>query len=609
MYVADLTVVDLGDCEEKLRKYHDIKGNASLIIYKFYKNSEKAIDKEMKFEVYDPYNYRKLNLSICQSIKFHVPCQISQDPNIYQNIIDQGYDPFDIGDKFYREICTQYNSENGTDVLLDAREEYYYSPIVNETSCQGNCHYSSYSLDSKYLICECEVSNDDIVTLDVKHFDEKNVVNSFYSSLKLSNYKVVICYNLVFNLKVFRQNYGSIISAVFLGLYIVSLIYYAFRTIYPLKVEISRYLFEGGEMENVIPMETRTMTRQRTASKKATTKSKTQKSNHNKALPPKRNITNPKKNKRIKGNSNSESTQLKGSKSKTIRIANKRNDIVVNSKYSTQDLLKKKEKSGFNLISKKYEEKEKKDKKDKKNDNKNEEEFLDPDLLDNYEFNNLEYEQASECDRRSCCRIYVSMLMREELVLFTFFSCNDYNLFYVKIARFLVLACTSMAMNALFFFHKTMYKKQDIEENWSFVQKLPQLLFVLVANHIIEVYLCFLSMTDSAVYEIKSLSKKPNNSKKIIDIIDCMKTKLIIFFISTFILFLGFWYFISAFCAVYKNTQLIFIRDSAISFATSLIDPFLTYGLTSTLRRISLSTCCRKKAKCLYRLSDIIPLF
>ena len=37
-------------------------------------------------------------------------------------------DPFDINDRFYREICTQYESENGTDVLLDTREEYYYSP-------------------------------------------------------------------------------------------------------------------------------------------------------------------------------------------------------------------------------------------------------------------------------------------------------------------------------------------------------------------------------------------------------------------------------------------------------------------------------------------------
>ena len=616
-----LTVIHLGDCEEKLKSENEIEGDLPLIIFKFYKDTELASQKEMQFEVYDPYTYKRLNLSICQNINLYVPVDLSQDPNVYHNIVDQGYDPFNINDKFYREICTQYSSENGTDVILDAREEYYYSPIVNETSCQGNCHYSSYSLDTKYLICECDVNDDGIVTLDVKHFNEKNVAYSFYSSLKLSNYKVVICYNLVFNFKVFCHNYGSIISTVFLGAYVVSMILYALRTINPLRVEISRFLFETGEVDNPLTLDTQKINLQRDSSKRKTTaKSKKANKNNNndKSLPPKRSNTNSQKNSRNNKNSKdsliNESSDLKGSKTKSIRIAPNHNDIVINNKYSSNIWLNKQDKSGFSLISKhkKIDSKEKKDKNDKKEkneDKKKEEEILDPDLLDNYEFNNLEYEQACEYDRRSFCRTYISVLMREELVLFTFFSCKDYNLFYVKLARFFILACTSMTFNALFFFHKTMYKKRDIEENWDFWQKLPQLLFVLVANHIIEVYLCYLSMTDSVIYEIKSLSKKPNNSKNIIDLIDCMKTKLIIFFISTFILFLGFWYFISAFCAVYQNTQKIFIRDSALSFATSLLDPFLIYGLTMILRRISLSVCCRKRAGCLYKISDIIPIF
>ena len=48
------------------------------------------------------------------------------------------------------------------------------------------------------------------------------------------------------------------------------------------------------------------------------------------------------------------------------------------------------------------------EKKDKEG-QKSEDEILDPDLLDNYEFNNLEYEQASEYDRRSCGRTYISV--------------------------------------------------------------------------------------------------------------------------------------------------------------------------------------------------------
>ena len=593
--LTELPIIDLSGCEQAIRTTNQITGDLPLIIYKFYKEDGLPKDKQIQFEVYDPYNHRKLNLSACKNINIFIPVNLSGDSNIYKNIIDQGYEPFDINDKFYREICTQYDSENGTDVLLDAREEYYYSPIVNETSCRGNCRYSSYSLDTKYLKCECDINNDGIITLDVKHLDEKNIAYSFYSSLKLSNYKVVICYNLVFNFKIFCHNYGSIISTVLLGLYVLSIICFSIRAIQPLKIVISKFLFETQDMKNALSIETKKFSNnQRRASKKTTASTLTKKKSNN---PPKKEVRKSINNKQQKDILNSESTDLKGKKSKTIKKKDSSSqDIIINNKYSSRILLKKQEKEKSNILINQPKDstiKEKVGEKDKKKDE--DDEILDPDLMDNYELNDLDYEQACEYDKRSFCRTYISALMREELVLFTFFSCHDYNLLFVKIVRFLILFCNNMTMTALFFFHKTMYKKQDIEENWSYVQKLPQLLFVLIANHVIEVYLCFLSMTDSSIYEIKSLSKKPNNGKKIIDIINCIKAKLIAFFISTFILFLAFWYFISAFCAVYKNTQEIFIRDSTISFATSLLDPFIIYGFTMILRRISLSTCCKKK--------------
>ena len=88
-----------------------------------------------------------------------------------------------------------------------------------------------------------------------------------------------------------------------------------------------------------------------------------------------------------------------------------------------------------------------------------------------------------------------------------------------------------------------------------------------------------------------------------------MRWKLIGFFVFTFLVFLFHWYFISAFCAVYQNTQKIFLRDSAISILVSLIDPFIIYGITCLLRIISLSKCCKNEVSCIYKVSDIIPLF
>ena len=118
-------------------------------------------------------------------------------------------------------------------------------------------------------------------------------------------------------------------------------------------------------------------------------------------------------------------------------------------------------------------------------------------------------------------------------------------------------------------------------------------------------------MRDDNIYEIKELPSKEKNSEKILSIIDCMNRKLTGFFVFTFLLFLFYWYFISAFCAVYQNTQKIFIRDTFISFAISLIDPFFIYGFTCLLRFISLTLCCRKNCcgKIIYKISDLIPIF
>ena len=148
--------------------------------------------------------------------------------------------------------------------------------------------------------------------------------------------------------------------------------------------------------------------------------------------------------------------------------------------------------------------------------------------LDNFELNNLEYDEACELDKRGFCSTYISVLMREHLVLFTFFSCKDYNLFYVKIERFFIAICTDMTMNGLFFIHESMHKKYTENEDFTFIQKLPQLLFTLLVSHVLEVIICFLCMTDTAFYEIKSLPKTEENREKIINIIDCIKNKLMI---------------------------------------------------------------------------------
>ena len=81
------------------------------------------------------------------------------------------------------------------------------------------------------------------------------------------------------------------------------------------------------------------------------------------------------------------------------------------------------------------------------------------------------------------------------------------------------------------------------------------------------------------------------------------------FFVFTFSFFVFYWYLVTCFCAVYKNTQIIFIKDFLVSFITGLIYPFILYIFPTILRIISLRACKNVNLSFLYKLSDIIPIF
>ena len=576
----NLAKVDLTECENILKEKYNIDPSAELIILKFSKFEEQNVH----YEIYNPFTFEKLNLSYCENttVDLFIPIEMDEKTEeIYNDIKDQGYEPLDLNDKFYREICTPYTSENGTDVLLDDREEFIYTSLVNTTVCPSECNYSEFIVDKKYIKCECDTNASGIETLDLEHLSGKNIGNSFLSTLKATNWKVMRCYNLVFNFKIFKHNYGSILILILFEIYVLFMIYYSMREVEPLKVKISKMVFDEADEEEKITQINKLSNNPLVIKTKQKIKG---------YAPPKKQKTKLRKSKHkneakidIKSFNTENNDLVAQNISKTKRKETQRTTLGV--------------KSSRKMIKDKGEQDEKKAGEKK---------------LDNFELNNLDYDEACKSDKRSCCRIYISVLMREHSALLTFFACNDYNLFYIKIEKFFILFCVDMTMSGLFFVHETMHRKYTEGENFTFVQKLPQLLFTLIVAHILEVILCYFSMTDTHYYEIKALPlKDKKRGEKILDIISCMKRKLVSFFVITFILFLFFWYFISAFCAVYQNTQKIYLRDSMISFATSLLDPFFIYGLTSLLRWISLTRLCRKKCccGCVFKISDFIPIF
>ena len=114
-----------------------------------------------------------------------------------------------------------------------------------------------------------------------------------------------------------------------------------------------------------------------------------------------------------------------------------------------------------------------------------------------------------------------------------------------------------------------------------------------------------LSLSQKDILRIKKEKNNKIAMKKSKQIKHFLQIKFIIFFILSFLLLLFFWYFISCFCGVYKNTQKILIKDTLLSFGLSMIYPIGLNLLPGIFRIPSLKS---KNKKCMYEASRIIAL-
>ena len=633
----NLSMIDLAECEDALKEANNIDDDSPLVLLKFEKITDVSIEKNIQYELYALNSTEKLDLSVCKDtpVDIYIPIELSSDTKKkYENLKSQGYDLFNKNSDFYTDICTPYESPDGTDVDLSTRNSEFYNKT--ETSCQQNCQYGDYKSDTSYLKCVCSVVEEDIDTNQPEKFTGITFVSSFYDVLKNSNYKVVTCYKLVFRLINFKKNIGCIVTLVLFLFYLIFLIMYMIRGITPLKLDIAK-LYDNSMTKKGGKVKIKSIEDDMNDSEKKNIKEKTKSKSFlvgNKKVSVKgRNMRTSVQSKKKKGVIiNSKSKNLKSQPNVNYKDINKltnppkrsalnegnkfcvfknENSISKNLKESNLNLNNRiliannlfpgesnsKPKSKSILITKLKKQQKK---------NKNSEEKY---KYSNMELNEMEYLEAKQYDKRACTEVYWSILSREHLILFTFFSWDDYNLKIVKLSRFFFLVCTDMAMNVIFFTDENMHKVYVNYGKWDFIQNLQQSVYSLIISQIIQVFICYLTLTDKSVYQIKkNLFEKKNRNAEIFNILKCIRIKLCIYYVYTFIFFLLYWYLITSFCAVYNNTQKIFMKDSLTSFLGGIIYPFPLYIFPALLRILSLKPK-KMNLSCLYKFSDFIPIF
>jgi len=604
--------IDLGECENILREKNGINDNTSLLILLLEKQTSKSSERNVQFEIYESEKKTKLNLSVCNEIPIdiYVPLVLSKEiQNLHNELKDLGYNLFDINDKFYQDICTPYKSPNNTDVLLSDRKNFYYNN--DETQCQPGCSVSNYSIEKQFLKCECSVSNTEINTKNIKEESSKSIYKSFFDVLKYSNYKVLKCYNLAFKLNIFTENIGSILTLVYFFIYFITLILYFIKGISELKSSFLKF----NEIENInnkhIPIifdKSRKKSNIFSINKSKFNKKKIPINKQNNIIYQKKEPNNNKNNKFLFQKAINKKKLIK---KKIFYFPPKKvlNNVKNNYNYQNNPVVINK--NSINIYRRKLQESKKKEKiinifKKLPLKILNAKMASSKEKYDDYELNNMEYNEALKYDTRQFLKIYWSLLKREHLIIFTFCTRNDHNIIYIKFTRLIFLICTDMALNVFFFSDETMHKMFLDYGKYNFFQQVPQIIYSTIVSQLIEIFLCYLSLTDKHYYQMKNLKIK--KSYDLIHILKVMKIKNYFFYIITFILFFFYWYTITCFCSVYSNTQKAFIKDSILSFVFGLLYPFGLYLIPSFLRIISLRNC-NGKLSFTYKLSEIIPFF
>ena len=528
-----------------------------------------------------------------------------------------GIDLFNPYNDFLNDICFKFKSEKGTDVTLESRVEDYYQNI---TFCDDkeNSHYISYnySQSKKTITYRCAFGYykndaDKSSYLDVIDTELKSLVS-------VSNLKVITCYKQFLNLKDIIKNYGGMICIIVLIIQIVCFLMYCFQGINPIKQKVNNLFILGKAIVKRlsrlglhidIPKDFNNdksneekldkpkkkfnlwgqikLFRQRGLLQQQRNKS-IEKLKLNHANPPKFiNISNKKSKKEsdeVKVNIIDIYDQNPNEKEAITNNVNSRNELNKLSHFKNSPEL-----NGDNSNI---------ENNDKKSDNSQIYDY------ESDELNELPLDKAIKHDKRNFCQYYGNILFTSHIILNVFFRHNDYNLFTVKLGLLVMTFPINLTMNIFFFTSKNIKlayirSMDDVSTFWS---NIANSIYSSILANIILIILKFISLTHNSVRALRKISDINSAEAKSECILKCIKIRIVLYYILSFVFLIVFGFYVLSFCAIFENTQVALIKSTFSSWIISLIYPFILCFITSIIRSAALKC----KSKVLYMIKTIM---
>ena len=221
-----------------------------------------------------------------------------------------------------------------------------------------------------------------------------------------------------------------------------------------------------------------------------------------------------------------------------------------------------------------------------------------------YEMNTIPYKEAIENDKRTYFQYYKSLIKTNHILIFIFFKNEDYNSYIIKICLLLFSFPLYMVTNTLFFNDSFIHKIYLDKGIYNLKYSLPFIIYSVLICSVILIIFRLIFLTNRNILDIKHEKNKSSLNARVKVEFKNINIKFLCFFIFSFIFLICFWYYLSCFCAVYKNTQIYLIKNTLISYAISLIYPFIIYFIPGFFRINAF----KSPGIYLYKISQIIQL-
>ena len=580
----NMSSIDLGDCESKLKEIYKIDPSLPLIIFKIDYFSKDSLIPIIGYEIYHPLNKSKLDLIYCEDIliKLNIPVNIDED-TLFK------YDP---NSDFYNDNCFSYTTENGTDIILTDRKQEFSN---NKLSlCENHCNYTGYDENNKQSSCDCSVKNKMETVSELSNnsnslsnnFDTKN--NELSSSS--SNIISIKCTKALFSKDGLKKNISSYIIAIFI-IYFLLMNLYFIKCGYPLLIkDINQIIAEKERIKNKMAKNNQLGNRQTTSN-----------INKNRKKFIKRKINFPPKNVRLNFvnhnnnknfnlyRSNNRNNKIQFGRTSNINRMNKfinRNNrnltrhinTITNNKSNRYLKSIQKLKLKQNTVKIKY---------------------------NDYELNTFNYIQASLRDKRNCFEYYISLIKRKNPIIFSFCPIKDYNTIIIKSCIFNISFSIYYVINFAFFNDKIIHDIYEIGGKYNIIYFIPKISISFGIGYYITTIIKIIFLSERNIVHIRrqitpNIARNISNKEK-----KNLVIKYVMFFILGYIFFGFLWMLLSSFGAVYPNTQMFIIKNTLISFAMSIIYPFFISIFPCIFRMCSLKS---KESECAYKISKFLQI-